>query len=66
MDFVEINKITQKSRVDSARDNMYRSKFVNQDDAVILIIYACRKMYGLGHTTKLIKALGINKIKCNL
>ena len=62
MDIVEINKYTQEKKVRSSRDNMYNLSKITKDDSTRLVLYACRKMYGLNNTVKIIHGLGIKKL----
>ena len=61
MDYVEINKFTQDKRIAESRNKLYARK-LDKVDALRLIVYACKKMYGINHTAKIIKALGVEKI----
>lgn len=62
MDFVEINKYTQEKKVRSARDNMYNLSNMTKQDSTVLVLYACRKLYGLKNTVKIVHGLGIKKL----
>lgn len=62
MDFVEINKFTQQNKIDPARDRMYKLSKVTKDDSLRLIVYACKKMYGIKNTAKLLHGIGVDKI----
>lgn len=61
MDFVTINKLSQNRKVKIARDCVYGSKAITVDDSLVLIVYACKKMYGIGATAKIIHGLGVDK-----
>lgn len=62
MDIVEINKYTQERKVRSARDNLYNLSNITKNDSTILVVYACRKMYGLRNTVKIVHGLGVKKL----
>lgn len=62
MDIVEINKYTQDKKVRSARDNLYNLSNITKNDSTILVVYACRKMYGLRNTVKIIHGLGVKNL----
>ena len=62
MDFVQINKFTQEKFIRISRDNMYNCDKLQKDDSLRLVIYACKKMYGIRNTAKIIHGLGVNKI----
>ena len=62
MDIVEINKFTQEKRVKISRDNLYNLSKITKDDSTRLVLYACRKMYGLNNTVKIVHGLGIKKL----
>lgn len=57
MDIVEINKLTQKKRVNPALDKLYELYKLTKEDSVILIAYACRKQYGVAKTVKILHGL---------
>lgn len=61
MDIIEINKYTQSKKVMEARNKLTQKK-MQKDDALRLILYACKKMYGLQSTVKLIHGIGVEKI----
>lgn len=63
MDIVEINKLTGERRARSARNNLYNLSSITKEDAVINMAYACKKMYGLRLTVKLLHALDIKNFK---
>lgn len=62
MDFVEINKATTEKKIRSARDNMYNLSEITKQESTALVLYACKKMYGLRNTVKIIRGLGIKKL----
>lgn len=62
MDFVEINKFTQQKNIDHARDRMYKLSKVTKEDSLRLIVYACKKMYGIKNTAKLLHGIGVDQI----
>ena len=62
MDFVEINKFTNEKRVNGSRNNLYNLSNITKDEATTLVLYACRKMYGLKNTVKIVHGLGVKKL----
>lgn len=62
MDIVEVNKRTGSKLVFSARNNLYNCKSVNKEDSLTLMLYACKKLYGLQKTVKIIHGLGVKNI----
>ena len=62
MDIVEINKLTQKKRVDLALQHMCNLSKLTNADAISLVLVACKKEYGLRVTTNIIHALGVKKL----
>ena len=62
MDIVEINKYTQEKKVKGSRDNLYNLSNITKEDSTRLVLYACRKMYGLNNTVKIVHGLGIKKL----
>lgn len=62
MDFVEINKLTQDKKVRSARDSLYNLSNITKNDSTILVLYACRKLYGLKNTVKIVHGLGVKNL----
>lgn len=62
MDIVEINKLTGNKLVLSARNNLYNCKNIVKEDSLILVLYACKKMYGLQKTVKIIHGLGVKNL----
>lgn len=63
MDIVEINKMTQRKKVGSATDHLYELCKITKEEALTLIMYSCRKEYGVMKTADIIHALGVEKIK---
>jgi hypothetical protein len=66
MDFVEINKFTQDKRVHESRDLMYKLVKIPKIDSLRLIVYACKKMYGVKNTAKILHGIGVDKIDLSL
>ena len=62
MDLVEINKLTRDKDVLKAKNNMYDNASLNKDDSTRLVLYACRKMYGLKNTVRIIHGLGVDHL----
>lgn len=62
MDFIEINKRTGNKYIFSASDNLYSHKEINKEDALTLILYACKKTFGLQKTVKIIHGLGVKNL----
>lgn len=62
MDYIEINKFTQEKKVTASRHKMYQ-KEMNKVDALRLIVYACKRMYGISNTSKIIHSLGVKSIE---
>lgn len=62
MDIIEINKRTSSKLVLSSRNNLYNCKNVNKEDSLTLILYACKKIYGLQKTVKIIHGLGVKNL----
>ena len=61
MDFVEINKFTQDKKMKASRDALYAGK-INKIDALRLIVYASKRLYGIKCTASIIHSLGVDKI----
>lgn len=61
MDFVEINRFTQERKIKQSRDLMYASN-LNKVEALRLIIYACKKMFGVKNTATILHQIGVDKI----
>lgn len=62
MDFVEINKLTQKKKVKEAEVRLYELLDLNKDQSTTLVLYALRKQYGLQKTVKIIHGLGVKHL----
>lgn len=62
MDIVEINKRSGNKLVLSARNNLYNCKNIDKEDSLTLILYACKKLYGLQKTVKIIHGLGVKNL----
>ena len=62
MDIIEINKLTQKKKVDLAEKKML-SKDISKDEALCLVISAVKQVYGIRATGNVIHGLGVKKIK---
>lgn len=62
MDIVELNKLTQYKKVSDAETRLMEPQALNNDQALILVINACRKKYGLHKTVKIIHGLGVKKL----
>lgn len=66
MDIIQINKFTRSRDVDLARNNCYNSQKISKVDSLRLIIYACRKLYGVRNTAKILHGIGVDKIDLSL
>lgn len=62
MDFVEINKLTQKKKVHEAEIRLYELLDLTKEQSTTLVLQALRKQYGLQKTVKIIRGLGIKKL----
>lgn len=62
MDFVEINKATQRRRADAALDHLYELCDLTKEESMILVLYACKKQYGVMKTAKICHGLGVKKL----
>lgn len=62
MDIIEINKRTGNRVVLSSRNALYGDKVLNKEDSLTLILYACKKMYGLQKTVKIVHGLGVKNL----
>ena len=62
MDIIEINRYTQNKKVIESRNKLTQKK-IQKEDSLRLILYACKKMYGLQATAKLIHSIGVDKIE---
>lgn len=65
MDFIEINRFTKDDKIRIARNSLYQKK-IYKLDALRLIVYACKKMYGINNTAKLLHSIGVDKIDLSL
>ena len=61
MDFVEINRFTQERKIKQSRDLLY-AKNLNQIEALRLLIYASRKMYGINNTSLILHKIGVENL----
>lgn len=62
MDFVEINKLTQRKKVHDAEIRLYELLDLTKDQSTVLVLYALRKQYGLKNTVKIIHGLGVKHL----
>lgn len=62
MDFVEINKRTQRKYTDQALDHLYELSELTKDESLTLILLACKKYYGLYKTVKIVHGLGVKNL----
>lgn len=62
MDIVEINKKVRKKSVDLCTDHLYELCELTKDESLTLILYACKKQYGLNKTVKIIHGLGVKHL----
>lgn len=62
MDIVEINKRTQRKYTDPALDKLYELYNLTKDESLTLVLYACKKQYGLKKTVKIVHGLGVKKL----
>lgn len=62
MDIIEVNKRTGNKFVFSARNNLFNHKAIDKEDSLTLILYACKKMYGLQKTVKIVHGLGVKNL----
>ena len=62
MDFVEINKLTQKKKVKEAEIRLFEMMDLDKDQATTLVLQALRKQYGLQKTVKIIHGLGVKHL----
>lgn len=63
MDIVEINKITTDKKAGSARQHLYDFSNITKEDAVINMLWACKKCYGLRNTVKIVHSLDFKNFK---
>lgn len=62
MDFVEINKLTQRKKVHEAEIRLYELLDLTKDQATVLVLQALRKQYGLKNTVKIVHGLGVKHL----
>lgn len=62
MDFVEINKRLHRKYTDPAFDHLYELCDLTKEEATTLVLYACRKTYGLNKTVKIVHGLGVKRL----
>lgn len=62
MDIVEINKLTQKKKVYESEIRLHELLNLTKEQSMILVLYACRKQYGLAKTVKIVHGLGVKNI----
>ena len=65
MDYIEINRFTQKRKVQESKDKLF-DKRIDKIDALRLIVHACKHIYGISDTAKIIHALGVDKIDLSI
>ena len=61
MDIIELNKITQKKKVDSAEKKML-SKDITKEEALCLIVNALKRVYGIRATVNIVHGLGVKNL----
>ena len=67
MDIVEINKKTQRKKVERAESKLFEvGNNLDQDQSLILVLQACKKYYGLSKTVKIIHGLGVKNFDLSL
>lgn len=59
MDIVEINKMTQRSKVHESEIRLYELLDLTNEQSLTLVLNACRKQYGLSKTVKIVHGLGV-------
>lgn len=62
MDIVEINKRTLRKYTDPALDHLFELSNLTKDESLTLILYACKKYYGLNKTVKIVHGLGVKNL----
>lgn len=62
MDIVEINKRTQRRYTDPALDHLYELCNLTKDESLTLVLYACKKQYGLSKAVKIVHGLGVTHL----
>ena len=65
MDYIEINKFTQEKKVTDSRNKLYQRE-IHKVDGLRLIVYACKRMYGINNTAKIIHSIGVDKIDLSI
>lgn len=63
MDFVEINKLTQKKRRSAAEDHLMKLSNLTKEDCVVIIAWLLRREYGTRLTVEVIHTLGVKNLK---
>lgn len=63
MDFVEINKLTQRKRVRSAEDHLMKLSNLTKEDCVTIIAALLKREYGIRLTVEVIHTLGVKNLK---
>lgn len=62
MDFVEINKMTQRSKVHESEIRLHELLDLTKEQSLTLVLNACRKQYGLAKTVKIVHGLGVKNL----
>lgn len=62
MDIVEINKMTQRSKVHESEIRLHELLNLTKEQSLTLVLNACRKQYGLSKTVKIIHGLGVKNL----
>lgn len=62
MDFVEINKLTQRKKVHDAEIRLHELLDLTKEQSLTLVLNACRKQYGLSKTVKIVHGLGVKNL----
>lgn len=62
MDIVEINKKLHRKFTDPALDHLYELCNLTKDEATTLVLYACKKEFGLNKTVKIVHGLGVKNL----
>lgn len=65
MDLIEINKFTQEKKVKTSRDLLY-ARNLNKTEALRLMIYASKRMYGATNTATILHKIGVDKIDLSI
>lgn len=66
MDYIEINKITRDKITMKSRNNLYSNNSIDKTDSLILMIDACKKLYGTRNTVKIIRGLGVKNFDLSI